>query len=44
MGAHVRIAKYGSVSPRMHYYNDAAGTGKIYVGYIGPHLPNFRTN
>ena len=44
MGAHVRIAKYSGISPRMHYYNDAAGTGKIYVGYIGPHLPNFRTN
>ncbi|MXP22976.1 hypothetical protein GIY30_16690 [Gordonia sp. HNM0687] len=44
MGAHVKIAKFGSISPRMHYYNDATGTGKIYVGYIGPHLPNFRTN
>lgn len=43
MGAHIRIAKYGSVSPRMHYFNDATGTGKIYVGYIGAHLPNFRT-
>ncbi|WP_072804387.1 hypothetical protein [Rhodococcoides yunnanense] len=43
MGAHVRIAKYGSVSPRMHYFNHATGTGKIYVGYIGEHLPNFRT-
>ena len=44
MGAHIRIVKYGSISPRMHYYNDAVGTGKMYVGYIGPHLPNFRTN
>ncbi|WGJ85503.1 hypothetical protein [Gordonia sp. SMJS1] len=44
MGAHVKIAKHGTVSPRMHYHNDAAGTGRVYVGYIGPHLPNFRTN
>ncbi|WLP91686.1 hypothetical protein [Gordonia sp. NB41Y] len=44
MGAHVRIAKYGSISPRMHYHNDATGTGKIYIGYIGRHLPNFRSN
>lgn len=44
MGSHVRIAKYGSISPRMHYYNDATGTGKVYIGYIGRHLPNFRTN
>jgi hypothetical protein len=43
MGAHIRIAKYGSISPRMHYYNDATGTGRIYIGYIGRHLPNFRT-
>ncbi|QDQ97114.1 hypothetical protein [Tomitella fengzijianii] len=44
MGAHFRISRYGTISPRMHYYDDAAGTGKIYVGYIGPHLPNTRTN
>lgn len=44
MGAHIRIAKYGSISPRIHYHNDATGTGKIYIGYIGAHLPNFRTN
>lgn len=43
MGAHVRIVRYGSFSPRTHYFNDATGTGKIYVGYIGEHLPNFRT-
>ncbi|MCR5976552.1 hypothetical protein GDN83_02060 [Gordonia jinghuaiqii] len=44
MGAHIKIAKAGSISPRLHYYNDAVGTGRIYIGYIGPHLPNFRTN
>ncbi|GED97171.1 hypothetical protein [Gordonia crocea] len=43
MGAHVAIAKYGMISPRLHYYNDAAQSGMIYVGYIGKHLENFRT-
>jgi hypothetical protein len=44
MGAHFRIGKKGLISPRMHYYDDAAKTGKVYVGYIGKHLPNKQTN
>jgi hypothetical protein len=44
MGAHFRIAKKGLISPRMHYHDDAARTGRIYVGYIGRHLPNKQTN
>lgn len=44
MGAHFRIARMGLISPRMHYYDDAARTEKIYVGYIGRHLPNKQTN
>ncbi|GAB08849.1 hypothetical protein GOARA_021_00860 [Gordonia araii NBRC 100433] len=43
MGAHVAIAKLGMISPRLHYYSDASRSGKIYVGYIGKHLDNFRT-
>ena len=44
MGAHFKIARKGLVSPRMHYHDDAGYTGKIYVGYIGKHLPNAHTN
>ena len=44
MGAHFKIARKGLVSPRMHYHDDAGHTGKIYVGYIGKHLPNVHTN
>ena len=44
MGAHFKIARKGLVSPRMHYHDDAGQTGKIYVGYIGRHLPNAHTN
>ena len=44
MGAHFRIAKHGMVSPRLHYMDATASTGKIVVGYIGPHLPNGQTN
>jgi len=28
----------------MHYYDGTAKTGKIYIGYIGKHLPNKQTN
>jgi hypothetical protein len=44
MGAHFRIAKAGMVSPRMHYFDATAIDGKVYVGYIGPHLPTKMTN
>jgi F0F1-type ATP synthase membrane subunit b/b' len=44
MGAHFRIARRGLISPRMHYHDDTAKTGKIYIGYIGKHLPNTQTN
>jgi len=43
MPAHVKLARIGMVSPRMHYCDDTARTGKIYIGYIGPHLPNTQT-
>lgn len=41
MGAHVRVGSGGSPAPRMHLYDDLSGpTGKIWIGYLGPHLPN----
>ncbi len=44
MDAHFKIARKGLVSPRIYYHDDAGQTGKIYVGYIGKHLPNAHTN
>ncbi|MGD0245590.1 MAG: hypothetical protein ABSB59_35430 [Streptosporangiaceae bacterium] len=44
MNAHFKIARKGLVSPRIYYHDDAGRTGKIYVGYIGRHLPNAHTN
>jgi hypothetical protein len=44
MNAHFKIARKGLVSPRIYYHDDASQTGKIYVGYIGKHLPNAHTN
>jgi hypothetical protein len=43
MGAHVRIGQGGTGAPRLHFYDDTCGTtAKIHVGYIGPHLPNWK--
>ena len=44
MGAHFKIARMGLVSPRLYYHDDAGNTEKIYVGYIGKHLPTAHTN
>ncbi len=44
MGAHFKIAQSGRVAPRMHYFDNTTADGKIYVGYIGRHLPNGQTN
>lgn len=44
MGAHFKIAQFGIISPRLYYCNDARGTGRVYVGYIGKHLKNSQTN
>lgn len=42
MGAHIRIGTGKPPAPRMYFYDDAPGkTGRIHVGYIGPHLPNW---
>lgn len=43
MLAHIRLGQSDTRAPRLHYYDDVDGTGKVYVGYIGPHLPNTKT-
>ena len=44
MFSHVRVGSGKPPAPRMHVYDGTAVTGKIYVGYLGPHLPNKSTN
>ncbi|MBM0231160.1 hypothetical protein JNW91_04265 [Micromonospora sp. STR1_7] len=44
MGAHFKIVQFAMISPRMHYYDDTARSGRVYVGYIGRHLPTGQTN
>lgn len=42
-GAHIRIEPgRTSPAPRLHYLDDCAGTGKIYIGHLGRHLPSHR--
>jgi hypothetical protein len=44
MWAHVKLDSAGRTAPRIHFYDDTAGpTGRLHVGYIGPHLPNKQT-
>ncbi len=44
--AHARIDPGGSYpAPRLYFLDDTNGpTGKVHVGYMGPHLPNFHTD
>ena len=44
MWAHFAPTGGGQTAPRMHYYADTRNTHKIYIGYIGPHLTNTKTN
>ena len=45
MPSHIKLQPVGSPAPRMHFLDDAGGTtGKIWIGYLGDHLPNTRTN
>lgn len=34
----------GGISPRLHYLDDTKRTGKVYIGYLGPHLLSRDTN
>jgi hypothetical protein len=48
MVAHLKIAQGGGpLAPRIYFYDDKAGpTGKVHVGFIGPHenMPNLSAN
>jgi hypothetical protein len=45
MEAHIKLRPVGYPAPRMYFHDDTAGaTGKIWIGYLGEHLPNTRTN
>jgi hypothetical protein len=42
MPAHIKVVKRGAPCPRLHFHDDTGGTGKVYVGYLGEHLPTAR--
>lgn len=44
MEAHFKLGRVGMVSPRMYYLDCWSTHGKVYVGYIGAHLRNTKTN
>lgn len=44
MLAHFKMSHRDTNDPRMHYYADTRYTHKVYIGYIGPHLTNTKTN
>lgn len=45
MPAHIKLVEGGRPAPRIHFHDDMGGTtNKIYVGHLGPHLPNDQTN
>ncbi|OLT24059.1 hypothetical protein BJF79_13965 [Actinomadura sp. CNU-125] len=45
MWAHVRLGGGAGMSaPRLHYADAVKQMGKIYIGYLGPHLPVKSTN
>ena len=44
MWAHFAPTHCDQNAPRMHYYPDTEKTRKVYIGYIGRHLTNTKTN
>lgn len=44
MAAHFAPTHRDQNAPRMYYYDDLSNTRKIYIGYIGIHLTNTKTN
>lgn len=44
MSTHFAPTHRDQNAPRLYYFADVAVTGKAYVGYIGVHLTNTRTN
>ncbi|MFH9617126.1 hypothetical protein ACH4MM_25965 [Streptomyces pratensis] len=43
MQAHLKIGRGNTVAPRLHFYEDGPRSGKVYIGYLGPHLRNTLT-
>ncbi|WP_399892151.1 hypothetical protein ACGH7X_32770 [Streptomyces sp. BBFR51] len=43
MQAHLRIGSGNTIAPRLHFYDDGPNSGRVYVGYLGPHLRNTLT-
>ncbi len=43
MDSHISIALKRSTSPRLHFHDATGNDGRVYVGYIGPHLTNTQT-
>lgn len=44
MFEHFKIARVDHQDPRLHYYDDTRKTGSVYVGYLGVHLVNSKTD
>lgn len=44
MEAHFKITNDGGKAPRMHYYDAMKDDQRIYIGYLGAHLPNTMTS
>lgn len=43
-GAHIALERYKNPAPRLHFLDDVARNEVLYVGYLGEHLPNTKTN
>ncbi|MCR6490328.1 GAS domain-containing protein [Amycolatopsis sp. OK19-0408] len=43
-GAHIALERFKSPAPRLHFLDDTDGTGTVYIGYLGAHLPTSKTN
>lgn len=43
-GAHIALDRVGYPAPRIHFLDDVVRNGVLYIGYVGEHLPNTRTN
>ncbi|MBT2398331.1 hypothetical protein J7E89_20760 [Streptomyces sp. ISL-100] len=43
MQAHLKIGGGNTIAPRLHFYDDGPRSGKVYIGYLGPHLRNTLT-
>ncbi|WDN56262.1 hypothetical protein [Streptomyces clavuligerus] len=44
MAEHIRIGSGKPPAPRLHFHDHTAEDGRIYVGHIGHHLRNAKTN